>query len=160
MSSWDSEECVSIKDRFDDNIEFHRDRLEVAVLDSTVLEKDKREFKLLIEELQQFQVKLNENFGNFRVYIDRNYHEISNTVYVLNIEEKQGLTAQRIQKFEKFPADESFLDDQCVICKEDIKIGRNLMRLDCDGQHTFCQVCIEKWFATKKSCPVCRHLFQ
>ena len=47
---------------------------------------------------------MSEKFGNFRVYIDRNYHEISTTVsttvYVLNNEEKQGLTAQRIQKFE------------------------------------------------------------
>ena len=84
----DVRECLRIKNLHDNNIKFHRDRLEVAVLDSTVLEKDKREFKLLIEELQQFQDELNEKFGNFRVYIDRNYHEISTTVYVLNIEER------------------------------------------------------------------------
>ena len=160
VSSWDSEECVSIKGRFDDNIEFHRDRLEVAVLDSTVLEEDKRNLKLLIEELQQFQVELTEKFENFKEYLDRNHDEVLTILYVLNNEEQQGLTAQRIQQFEKFQADESFLDDQCAICMGDFEVGRNMMRLNCDGQHTFCQVCIEEWFATKKTCPICRHMFQ
>ena len=71
----------------------------------------------------------------------------------------KGLTPQRIQQFEQFTADESFVGDQCVICMEEIEIGRNTMRLDCDGQHTFCQVCIEGWFDNHKTCPVCRHTF-
>ena len=74
-------------------------------------------------------------------------------------EQQRGLTLQRIQQFEKFQADESFVDDQCAICMEEIEIGRNMMRLDCDGQHTFCQVCIEEWFANHNTCPICRHVF-
>ena len=74
-------------------------------------------------------------------------------------EQQQGLTFQRIQQFKQFQADDLFVGDQCVICMEDIEIGRNMMRLDCDGQHTFCQVCIEGWFAIKKTCPICRHVF-
>ena len=74
-------------------------------------------------------------------------------------EEQQGLTRQRIQQFEKFTADESHVGDQCVICMGDIEAGRNMMRLDCDGQHTFCQVCIEGWFADHNTCPICRHKF-
>ena len=42
---------------------------------------------------------------------------------------------------------------------EDIEIGRKMMRLNCDGQHTFCQVCIERWFADHNTCPNCRHVF-
>ena len=52
-------------------------------------------------------------------------------------EQQQGLTFQKIQQFEKFQADESFLDDQCAICMGDFEVGRNMMRLNCDGQHFF-----------------------
>ena len=152
-------ECLRVKKLHDDNIKFHRDRLEVAVIDSSESEENKQEFKLLIEELEQIQVELNSKYENIMEDI-RHYEERSRRLQDLNNEEQQGLTAQRLQKFEQFQADESFVDDQCVICMGDIEIGRNMMRLDCDGQHTFCQVCIEGWFATKKTCPICRHVFQ
>ena len=154
------QECIRIKLGFDDNIKFHRDRLDVAILNSTESEKDKQEFKLLIEELDQFQVELNVNYKSIRAFVFSRYDEIRRRILGTNDEEQQGLTAQRIQQFEQFQADESFVDDQCVICMGDIDIGRNMMRLDCDGQHTFCQVCIEGWFAIKKTCPICRHVFQ
>ena len=106
----------------------------------------KKELKLRMEELENFQVQLDEKFDNF-------------VNSVKNIIENRGLTPQRIQQFEQFTADESFVGDQCVICMGDIEIGRNMMRLDCDGQHTFCRVCIEGWFANHKTCPICRHKF-
>ena len=147
-------ECRRQNQRYVNNIEFHRDRLEVLVL-SSELEADKQEFKLLIEELEQFQVELNVNFENFREYADRLHDQILR----LYDEKPQGLTAQRIQQFEQFQADKSFLGDQCVICMGNIEVDRNMMRLDCDGQHNFCQVCIEGWFANHKTCPICRHPF-
>ena len=70
-----------------------------------------------------------------------------------------GFTPERIQQFDHFQADESLVDDQCSICMEDFEVGRNSMRLDCDGRHMFCQVCIEGWFADHKTCPICRHIF-
>ena len=73
---------------------------------------------------------------------------------------RKCLSLQRIQQFCQFTADESFSGDQCVICQGDIEVGRNMMRLDCDGQHTFCQVCIEGWFAEHNTCPICRHIFE
>ena len=156
-------ECLRVKKLHDDNIKFHRDRLEAAMLDSSELEMNKQEFKLLIEELEQFQNELNLNYENFREYLDRRQvvrqQIVRRYLQFLNDEEQQGLTAQRIQQFEQFQADESSVDDHCVICMGDIEIGRNMMRLDCDGQHTFCQVCIEGWFAIKKTCPICRHVF-
>ena len=156
----DRSECRRMKYLYDKDIKDHRDRLEVALLDSSESEENKQEFRLLIEELEQIQVEFNVNFVNFRDYVDRRYNEIFRRLLGTNDEEQQGLTAQRIQQFEQFQADESFVDDQCVICMGDIEIGRNMMRLDCDGQHTFCQVCIEGWFAIKKTCPICRHVFQ
>ena len=152
-------ECLRVKKLHDDNIKFHRDRLEVAVIDSSESEENKQEFKLLIEELEQIQVELNSKYENIMEDI-RHYEERSRRLQDLNNEEQQGLSAQRLQKFEQFQADESFVDDQCVICMGDINIGKNIMRLDCDGQHTFCQVCIEEWFDTKKTWPICRDVFQ
>ena len=114
------------------------------------------------DELTQFQVELNEKFDNFseeflRQVIDLTTAEMD--VDVPEEEQQQGLTPQRIQQFEQFQADDSFVGDQCVICMEDFETGRNMMRLDCDGQHTFCQVCIEGWFADHNTCPICRHTF-
>ena len=124
----------------------YRDSLEKAIF-KTGDKKVKQELTILIEELDQFLDQLSENFHNF---VD----SVSNIIY------KQGLTPQRIKQFERFTADDSFVGDQCVICMGDIEIGKNMMRLDCDGQHSFCQVCIERWFAAKKTCPICRHVFQ
>ena len=92
--------------------------------------------------------RLNQNLLQIRVNLE---NEINN--------EEQGLTAERIQQFHHFAADELLVGEQCSICMEDIEIGRKMMRLNCDGQHTFCQVCIERWFADHNTCPNCRHVF-
>ena len=97
-------------------------------------------------DVYPFILQLNENFSNFVNFVN-------------DIIDKQGLTPKRIQQFEQFTADKSFVGEQCVICMEEIEIGRNMMRLNCDGHHTFCQVCIERWFANHKTCPICRHEF-
>ena len=127
---------------FDIDIDTYRDDFKWVKL-LTDDEIVKQEIKLLTKELDQFQVQLNEKYQYFVNFVN----------------EYKGLTPQRIQQFDKFTADESFVGDQCVICMGDIEIGRNMMRLDCDGQHTFCQVCIERWFANHKTCPICRHAF-
>ena len=71
----------------------------------------------------------------------------------------KGLDPERIQQFDHFQADETQVDEQCSICMEDFEIGRNMMRLDCDGRHMFCQVCIEGWFSDHNTCPICRRFF-
>ena len=126
-------------------IETHRYNLEQAVF-KTYDVKVQKELILFMKELLQLLIQLNEKYHNFVDF----YNEIIN---------KKGLTSERIQQFEQFTADESFVGDQCVICMGDIKVGSNMMRLDCDGQHTFCQVCIERWFDNHKTCPICRHAF-
>ena len=106
-----------------------------------------KNFAPLRKELDQFEVELNQNFNNFYSEI---YQQVIETINEMedeidfdysDDEQQQGLNFQRIQQFERFQADESFVGDQCAICMEDFEIGRNMMRLNCDGQHTFCQVC-------------------
>ena len=74
-----------------------------------------------------------------------------------DVDQQQGLTAERIQQFYYFEADESLVGQQCTVCTEDIEVGRKIMRLDC--KHVFCQVCIEEWLADHNTCPNCRHIF-
>ena len=140
---------------FKNKIQKARTRL---ILDENVPKKSSR---LLKNELDQFRVELNQKLDNFcdllhEQALDLRIPEID---FYDSDDEQLGLTFQRIRQFEQFQADESFVDDQCVICMEDIEVGRHMMRLNCDGQHTFCQVCIKGWFADHRTCPVCRHRF-
>ena len=73
---------------------------------------------------------------------------------------QKGLTAERVQKFHQFEADESLVGDQCALCEMDVEYGRKLMRLDCEGQHTFCQSCLKEWFKNHNTCPDCGHKFE
>ena len=78
-----------------------------------------------------------------------------------DMDQQQGLQPARVQKFHQFSADESIIGDRCTICQDDdIEVGRRMMRLDCDGQHIFCQGCVEGWFADHNTCPNCRYTFQ
>ena len=89
----------------------------------------------------------------------RQFNEIYQRVDEKRQNFKKGLTSERIRQFDHLEADESLVDEQCSICMEDFEVGRKLIRLDCDGRHVFCQVCIEGWFADHNTCPICRHLF-
>ena len=75
-------------------------------------------------------------------------------------EVSQGLTSERIDKFEHFTADESLVGEQCLICMNDLEIGIEMVRLDCHVDHILCKVCVEKWFKNHKTCPTCRHAFK
>ena len=68
----------------------------------------------------------------------------------------QVLTPARIQQIHQFQA----VVDRCSVCQDDIEDGQTMMRLDCRGQHVFCEDCVEGWFADHKTCPNCRHEFQ
>ena len=143
-------------------IESQRERLEVDSLNNSLSNNQKHELKLLVKELDKFKVKLNRKFDSYVYFVDADVEqllELIDSPVTGEEEEQQSLNPQRIQQFEPFQADESIVGDQCVICMGDVEIGRNMMRLDCDGQHTFCQVCIEGWFADQNTCPTCGHEF-
>ena len=120
------------------------------------------ENKNAIEELKHKTKKLkseNKEIENFQKEIQEKTDQFQQQLVLKKKQLFKGLLSERIQQFRQFQADESFVDNQCAICMEDVEIGTNMMRLDCDGQHTFCQVCIEGWFAEHNTCPICRHTF-
>ncbi|CAN4118933.1 unnamed protein product [Withania somnifera] len=45
-------------------------------------------------------------------------------------------------------------NDECVICKEDMKLGRNVCKLPCE--HLFHWKCILPWLKKTNTCPCCR----
>ena len=124
--------------------------------------REREESQENIETIQLEIRKLEEQNKNVYTYL--NLQQEKKTRFHQLLTEKidtfsRGLSPERIQKFAQFKADESHVSDQCAICMEDFEIGRNMMRLDCDGKHAFCQVCIEGWFADHNTCPLCRHAF-
>ena len=112
------------------------------------VEKRQLEFR----NLQRLQTVLEQESNMIRQQFEEQRHRILQQ----DINEQSGLTPERIQKLQKFLADESLVGQHCGVCLDDIEVGRRMMRLDCDGQHIFCQKCCEKWFADKKTCPNCR----
>jgi hypothetical protein len=46
-------------------------------------------------------------------------------------------------------------EDQCLICLENLSSNKT-ETFPC--QHTFHRVCLEEWFKTERTCPLCRKL--
>ena len=116
-----------------------------------------QELKRVDEDLKKLALKLTaeteETLTDVGTFLDENM-----LVVVDNLQ-NQGLTRERIEKFESIEADISFLGERCAICLNEIEVGRKMKRLDCDGQHSFCHGCINNWFADNATCPFCRHKF-
>ena len=73
-------------------------------------------------------------------------------------DESRGLTSERIKKFPTFNADQNTIDDGCAICIDGVDINKLMTRLECS--HFYCSACINKWFETNVSCPVCRREYK
>ena len=110
------------------------------------------------EEKSKRLDKLKEQFFQFSIGQFLRYQEIHANLQRQN-EEPKGLSPETLQTFNLCTADESFLGRKCGICLEEIAVGRRIWRLTCDGQHTFCEECIQGWFAEHNTCPTCRHVF-
>ena len=142
---------------------FKRNRTIKATFSQLLQQTRDEKNEKVIEELKQKIRELedeNKEIKNFKKELQEIFDQLQEQISFKKKELFKGLLPERIQQFEQFQADESFVGDQCAICMEDFEIGRNMMRLDCDGQHTFCQVCIEGWFAEHNTCPICRHIFE
>ena len=99
--------------------------------------------------------------GNLRKQFAESFTNLLrlSNLLLMDLMAQESLSPERIQQFDHLQADGLLVSEQCSICMEDFEVGRRLIRLDCDGKHVFCQVCIEGWFAHHNTCPVCRHLF-
>ena len=119
---------------------------------------------VIASDILRAEIKLSTIYDKFcqkvNETVDRLQNIIMNLLEQIQYEDQQnGLTPRSIRRFKVFAADESHVDDQCSICMEQIDVGRRMRRLTCDGQHYFCQQCIEGWFAEHNTCPLCRHKF-
>ena len=121
----------------------------------------------MIRVIEQFQKQAKRAFQNettcevksYQNYLQEKVEHVHQQIADKRRLLEKGLTDARIKKFHQFTADETSISDQCTICMEDVEVGRKMVRLGCKGQHTFCQDCIEGWFANSKTCPICRHKF-
>ena len=65
----------------------------------------------------------------------------------------------RVRKFEHFSADESLVNEQCIVCLEDLRVGMEMVRLGCHVSHYLCKICAHAWFEKHNNCPLCNHVF-
>ena len=108
-------------------------------------QKEDKSFKNKIEEI--------------RLDVDRQVEEMNDLIAAKKKELNKALSSERIQQFHQFEADESHVGDQCQVCQEEVEVGRLMKQLDCSGQHSFCKVCIDTWFAEHKTCSIFIHVF-
>ena len=137
---------------------------------SELFETTKEEINKMGKSIEELQVNDKEK----NKPIIANLQLEKTTLQILNEELKKALdkTQKQFDHFEQllalkkeqlrkglFTADSS-IGGKCVICQEDIEKGRKVRRLDCDGRHIFCQVCIEGWLRNNNTCPICMHKFE
>ena len=108
-----------------------------------------------------FKVKNNLKtvYDKFRQKAEETSDRLQNLLRNLPEQHQQRLSSKKVRSFKVFTTDESHVGQQCNICLEEIDVGRIMRRLTCDGQHYFCQQCIDGWFAEHNTCPLCRHKF-
>ena len=131
--------------------------LSIVTKENQKLEANKKRLSELTTEVKKVQEIKRLMDQKFKEIFEQSASRLNQIVQVRY--QEQGLTPRRIRRFQVFTADETHVGDQCSICMEDIDVGRNMIRLTCDGQHYFCQECIERWFADHNTCPLCRHKF-
>ena len=107
------------------------------------------------EEIEMFR-GLNTKIGHKKIEF---MQQVEQVIANLRQQRNNGLTLERIQRFQLFTADDTHVGDKCSICMEIVKVGKLMRRLTCDGQHCFCKNCIDDWFADHNTCPLCRHAF-
>ena len=105
---------------------------------------------------RQEQCRLDREAAVARERHRRERNRRRNQERVARIRRLYGLTDERIEQFAHFPADASFVGQKCFCCYDEFKIGRKLVRLDCN--HVMCRKCM-KWFKSHKTCPLCRNQF-
>ena len=120
-------------------------------------------FQKILSNNKEIKIKFqkeNKEYQRVEMYLQEQHQILQQQMIVAKQKLHRGLSSSRIQQFHKFPAGDSLVGSQCGVCLDDIELGRRMMRLDCNGQHAFCQGCVEGWFADHNTCPNCRHLFQ
>ena len=152
VSRWEGRDCYILKQLVADDLKYQQDLL--------------KSNKVVVECLQKLLVNIDDVVMDALLTIN-GLQEADNP--------KQGLPPARIRQFHQlpadnhqqglspsricqFPADEPLAGEKCTMCQHEV--GRRMIRLDCNGQHVFCQQCIEGRFAYHNTCPNCRQVLQ
>ena len=106
------------------------------------------------QRLQQLLQLDDDQLEHAALHIDEIIQELNDSGFF-----NKGLTAERIEKFDHFTADESLVGDQCIVCLDDLKVGTKMVRLDCHVSHYLCKTCTDNWFKDHNKCPLCNHVF-
>ena len=119
----------------------------------------------VLQNLEQQNLELRQQILQQRENIERVRQNLEQLQQVLmghlpQAELNNGLTAHRIGRFQHFTAGESLVGEQCIVCMNDLEVGRQMVRLDCHVSHYLCKVCADTWFKDQKTCPFCRHIFK
>ena len=117
---------------------------------SQKVKENRNRFEITLKATEKFKVLL-------RVLAQKHFEAVQRVEEIL--QQLIGLTPERIELFEHFSADESFVDEQCIVCLEDLEVGTQMVRLDCHVSHYLCKTCTDEWFKDHKTCPTCNHVF-
>ena len=133
------------------------DEIDTTLREGSKHQKAMKKAASSLKEKKARTVQEEKDFIEIERFVREQHELLQQQVSVARNKLHKGLTAERIQKFHKFEADDSLVGEQCAVCKDDIEVGRKMMRLDC--KHQFCQPCAEGWLANHNTCPVCREVF-
>ena len=86
--------------------------------------------------------------------------EVTMQRWLEQLERDIGLRTKRIERFQQFRAGESMVGERCVVCLDDLVVGKQMVRLDCHVDHYLCEACALGWFKEHNTCPHCRHEFK
>ena len=86
--------------------------------------------------------------------------EMVNRLQQQQEQQQTGLTAERIEMFEHFNADELLVGEKCIVCLDELQIGVQMVRLGCHVDHYLCKKCTDTWFKDNNTCPSCRNVFK
>ena len=84
-------------------------------------------------------------------YIEDKFNEQLNNL--CNTREYHGRQSLRSQGSNLITSE---IDDSCSICLNPFNIGDTISTLPCSKRHTFHTICLEEWFYSNVSCPLCR----
>ena len=109
-----------------------------------------------------FLIKVFINFSLIPIYIS--------SIYLGYIEDKFNEELNNLCNTREYHGRESLrsqgsnlrlseIDDSCSICLNTFQIGDTISTLPCSKRHTFHTLCLEEWFYSTVSCPLCRSDF-
>jgi hypothetical protein len=52
------------------------------------------------------------------------------------------------------------MEKVCSICQSNFELNNDLVKLKCNDDHIFHEICIHEWFKEHNTCPLCRVILE